>query len=139
MQEFEERNAASLDRQRSRRGPAYATRSSRVSLARTCADAGLLYFQGAKPDRAEDLYRRGAEVDPGNTPCRIQLAILCSKTNRPASAIGVCKELIAIEPDNAEHYRRLGMFYAKLRQYDAVRMQAKRAVEPRPTTRSAGN
>jgi tetratricopeptide (TPR) repeat protein len=132
MQEFEQRNAASMERQRSRRGLAHAADSTRVSLARTCSDAGLLYFHGAKLDRAEDLYRRGAEVNPQDTACRIQLGILFLRTNRPSSAIGICKELIAIEPGNAEHYRQLGMIYARLRQFDAARAQAKRAVELAP-------
>ena len=73
MEQFQRLKAESFPAQRDPRGVADDALNGRRNLAITCADAGTIYIDNGMPEKAEPLLRRGAEVDPNNLGCRIQL------------------------------------------------------------------
>jgi tetratricopeptide (TPR) repeat protein len=132
MEQYQKLQAESMGRQRSRRGVEYDAPRYRRILAGTCSHAATVHLGQQKLEKAEELLRRGAAVDPQDTVCRVQLALLFLRTNREPQAAGMCKELIEIEPNNAGHYLHLAMIYARLQQFDPARLAAKKAVDLAP-------
>jgi Flp pilus assembly protein TadD len=132
MDRYQKLQAESMRRQRSRRGVEFDPLRYRRILAVTCSYAAPVYFRRNRPEKAEELLRRGISADPQGTTCRIALALLFLRTKREPEAVGVCKELIEIEPSNAEHYLLLAMTYSRLQQFDAARRAAQKAVELAP-------
>jgi tetratricopeptide (TPR) repeat protein len=96
MAEFQKEQTESLPDQR---GPKDGTRDAshcRRDFALTCAEAGTVYLNNGRPEKAEPLFRRGAAADPENTACRIQLAELLYSANRVPETIPIVGELIEI-------------------------------------------
>jgi tetratricopeptide (TPR) repeat protein len=132
MQRYQKLQTASIENQRSQRGVALEVLRYRRMLAATCSHAAAVHLAHQKPEKAEQLLRRGAAVDRQDTTCRAQLVLLCLRSNRDAEALAVCKELITVEPNNATHHLHLAVVYARLRQFDAARLAAAKAVELAP-------
>jgi tetratricopeptide (TPR) repeat protein len=132
LQRSQKLHGESMMGQRSRRVIlSDAVRCRRV-LARTCCAAAAVYLGHHSLEKAEKLLRRGAAADPQDTACRMHLAVLLLQSNRGPESIGMCEELIAIEPNNARHHLHLAMIYSRLQQFDAARLAAQRAVELAP-------
>jgi tetratricopeptide (TPR) repeat protein len=132
MERYQKLEAESMGQQRSRRGVEFDAPRYRRILAGTCSLAASVYFRCNRPEKAEALLRRGAAVDPQDTTCRVALALLFLQTKREPAAVAICKELIEIEPNHAEHYLHLAMIYARLQQFDAARLAAQKAVDLAP-------
>jgi Flp pilus assembly protein TadD len=62
----------------------------------------------------------------------MKLALLFLQTKREPEAAAMCKELSEIEPNNAGHYLHLAVIYARLQQFDAARLAARKAVDLAP-------
>jgi tetratricopeptide (TPR) repeat protein len=131
-QEFERQNKLNMERQRSRRDASFDVARARQIFIVTSAQAAWIYQRNRNLDAAEDLLRKAAVADPKGGYGRAHLAAFFLTTGRTASAVIAYKELIALEPENAMHHLYLGMTYAQLRQFDAARSEAKRAVELAP-------
>jgi protein O-GlcNAc transferase len=106
--------------------------TTRQSLAQTHTQVGWVYLTRGKPERAEKLWRRAAEVDPGNTACRFQLVMLCQKAGRNQEALQLCQEMIRAEPTNGFHYLGLGNLHARLNQHREAEAAYQRATELAP-------
>jgi tetratricopeptide (TPR) repeat protein len=81
---------------------------SRRSVARTHSDIARVYGAVGQREKAEALWRRAAELDPGNMECRFHLMMSCQQTGRTAEALRICRELVRAQPNNAIHYLSLG-------------------------------
>jgi tetratricopeptide (TPR) repeat protein len=132
LQRSQKLHGESMMGQRSRRGILSDAIRYRRVLARTCCGAAVVYLGHHNLEKAEKLLRRGAAADPQDTACRMHLAVLLLQSNRGPEAIGMCKELVAIEPNNARHHLYLAMIYSRLQQFDAARLAAQKAVELAP-------
>jgi len=132
MEQFQKLKAESLPVQRDRTDRAEDALNCRRNLAMTCCDAGTVYIDNGRPEKAELLLRRGAEVDPANIGCRIQLEQFLFIANRAPETVPIVWELIEIEPDDALFHLRLAMIYAQLDRLDEARGAAKKALELAP-------
>jgi tetratricopeptide (TPR) repeat protein len=132
LEDFRRLDAEDMQDQRSRRDVAADLATCRKTLAKTCAEAAAVYQGHRNTARAEELLRKAISLDSRSGAARIQLALLFVATGRESQAIDMCRELIDLEPDRADHYLHLGMIYARLKQWDAARLNARRALELAP-------
>jgi tetratricopeptide (TPR) repeat protein len=102
------------------------------AAAQTCGDAAAVYRSQQKVSMAEELLTRAAALDSKNTSYRLSLIAILQEAGRDSKAAEVCKELIVLEPNNAVHHVELGFFYARMKQFDAARKAAQRALELAP-------
>jgi superkiller protein 3 len=132
MEQYQKLHTESVQAQQSRTDVPYDVRTYQRNLAMTCADAAAVYLAKGMPAKVEPLLRRGADVDPEYTRCRIQLAQFLSGAKRLPETIPILRQLIEIEPQNAIFHLRLAMTCAQLQQFDEARVAAKKAMELAP-------
>ncbi len=105
---------------------------ARLAAAATCGDAAAVYRSQRNFSKAEELLKRAAALDAKKTDYRTRLALILLETGRHSEAAKECQELIEIEPRVAAHYFNLGIIYARMRQFEAARKAAQRALELAP-------
>jgi len=132
MEQYQKLQAENTQVQRSRRDVVFDAVKYRRVLAMTCSNAGTVYIKSGRPEKAEPLLRRGADIDPKDVDCRIQLVQLLCLANRLREAAPVIRELIEIEPNNPIFYLRLAEVYSRIELLDEARKAAKKATELAP-------
>jgi len=132
MEQYQKLQAENSKSQRSKRDVVFDASRSRKILAMTCSDASTVYIRSGMPARAEPLLRRGVKADPEYTGCRIQLVQLLCLADRVPEAVPIMRELVAIEPANANFHLRLAMIYDRLARLDEARSEAKKSLELAP-------
>jgi tetratricopeptide (TPR) repeat protein len=106
--------------------------STREITLRTFTEAADVYFEGGDVERAEDLWRKAAFLDPRDTRCRRGLLALYERTNREGRALRVCQQLQQLQPENLDHWLNAGMLRARLGQFDAARHDLEHALRGDP-------
>jgi tetratricopeptide (TPR) repeat protein len=101
-------------------------------LAQTLSDAGGLYFQNLRFDKAEQYWLRASRLAPQHIPCRKQLADLYRDTHRTQKALEVCEQLRKIAPKNAPYHLMAAALLADLKHFDAAEQAAKQALTLAP-------
>ena len=94
--------------------------------------AGRVYFAHGVLTEAERLCRRAAVLDPGNTECRIQLAAMYQRNNRPEESLEMCRQLTRIAPENLIYRLNLGLMYANRGNSDAAEKAFKEVIRLEP-------
>jgi tetratricopeptide (TPR) repeat protein len=104
--------------------PEYNIRDERAlisgQLAPLHTTAGRVYYALRDARKAEEHWRRAAELNPADLPSRQALLALQRQEGRLDGAVGTLREMIAIEPRNPLHYLTLGMICGAQRQFDAA-------------------
>ena len=98
-------------------------------LAQTLTDAGTVYAENGKWQRAEAGWRRASLLDPRNTACRHSLVGLYSATGRLPEAVTVCEQLRQIAPRDAANEMNIGVLLARLKQFDAAEAAMRKAFD----------
>lgn len=94
--------------------------------------AGRVYLAHGLLTEAERLCRRAAVLDSDNTDCRIQLAALYQRNNRPEESLEMCRQLTRIAPENSIYQLNLGVMYANLGHSDAAEETLKEVIRLAP-------
>jgi len=92
----------------------------RSLAARTFTEVASIYAQHGDYQSAEPLWLRASALDTAQLSCRQNLGQLYHYTNRIDKAIEMCKQLTKLDPGNPEYLVNMGVFYARLEQYDAA-------------------
>jgi len=87
---------------------------TRKSVAQTHTDVGRVYARQGRVRDAEESWLKAAALDPQNTVCRLQLAILCQQTNRDREALKFYEEIATIDPSDALVHLNVGRLCLKL-------------------------
>lgn len=102
---------------------------------------GLLYEQKlGKFGKAEELYRRALEVNPGSAEYQYHLGATLSKQQKWKEAVAAYEKSLEIDGEQAEAHLRLGMALERLERFDRaqeVYMQAVRTDPRLPETYNA--
>jgi len=106
--------------------------SVRERLAQAYTDAGRAYARHGDDGEAEAPWRRAAALDEGNTACREDLAALYERSHREQESLLVCRELVEIDPNNADYSLNVGLLSARLGRFAAARSAVERAMELDP-------
>lgn len=101
---------------------------ARRSVAQTHTDAGRVYYGHGMMRKAEEHWRRAAELDPDNVACRMQLVPTYMQDGRDREALRICEELARIEPDNAVTHLNIGVLNARLKRFDVALSAVERAI-----------
>jgi tetratricopeptide (TPR) repeat protein len=87
---------------------------TRKSVAQTHTDVGRVYARQGRTGEAEELWLKAAALDPKNTVCRLQLAILYQQTNKDREALRFYEEIAMIDPSDALVHLNVGRLCVKL-------------------------
>jgi predicted Zn-dependent protease len=79
---------------------------------------GVIAFQTGDDGRAEDLFRKSLETDPGAFEPLVNLGGVLLKKNAAADALPFNRRAVRDRPDDALANAQLGMTYFKLDQFD---------------------
>lgn len=104
----------------------------RRAVAKTCLGAGQVYLKHQRPGRAEDSWRRAAEIDPDDMMCRAQLVVLLGQQDREVDIQKLFEQLVEQQPAAAANYYFLGTLHLRSRRYDAAEKPLQKAVELGP-------
>ena len=106
--------------------------SLRQSVAQTHTSIGQFYYVGGNVQKAEELLRRAAALDPRHSGCRILLASLYQQDGRAAQALQLHEQLSRIEPNNVIHHMNVGILSAQLQHFDNAEKAFERAIKCAP-------
>jgi tetratricopeptide (TPR) repeat protein len=104
----------------------------RQSVAQTHTSIGKYYYTRGNVQKAEELLRRAAVLDPRHTGCRILLASLYQQDGRAARALPLHEQLSRIEPNNAIHHMNVGILSSQLQRIDNAEKAFERAIKCAP-------
>ncbi|MHC4462206.1 MAG: tetratricopeptide repeat protein [Planctomycetota bacterium] len=89
----------------------------RTGVAGTYKDAEQLYRKKGNLQKAEELLKRAATLDPKNTVYLERLASLYQMSNRLSDALQMYKKIREIEPDNAINHMNIGVVSMLFKQF----------------------
>jgi tetratricopeptide (TPR) repeat protein len=101
-------------------------------VAQTHTKVGLIYREQGHEVKAEERWRRAAELDPSDTVCREELASLHVEKGRDREALRVYEQLRQIAPKNPQYHLRIGLLYARLNRVDDALAAVRQALEIDP-------
>ncbi len=105
---------------------------ARKMLTSVYTASGIVYAEQTLPDKAEEMWRRAAVLDPQGVECREKLLQLYDGSKRTEEAVRVCEELCRIEPENADHWLDLALLNSQLARWDAAIEAIEKAIELAP-------
>ncbi len=106
--------------------------STRQSFAQTHTQIAWVYQSQGKPDVAESMWKRAADIDPANTASRFHLLMAYQRSGRNREGLALCQEMILAEPTNAMHHLSLGNLHARLGQRSETEAAYRNAVKLSP-------
>ncbi len=98
----------------------------------TFVEAGRIYDRHQNPQKAEQLWRKAAILDPRNKECRMHLALRRLASNRQQEALELCKQIEDIDPDKADTYLMTGTIYLRLERFTDAEQAFAKAIERAP-------
>ena len=103
------------------------------STAQTHTDVGRVYMKKGRHREAEAMWRRAAALDPENSLCRLQLAVLCHQTGNSGEALRYYEEVAKLDPTDGLVQLNLGRVCAKLRQFERAEQAFKEVLKLAPS------
>lgn len=96
------------------------------------ASAGKAYYNLRDARKAEENWRRAADLHPADLESRRALLMLQRQEGRLNEAVATLKEIIEIEPKSAANYVTLGALYGAQRQFDHAEEMFQKVCQLRP-------
>jgi tetratricopeptide (TPR) repeat protein len=87
---------------------------TKKSVAQTHTDVGRVYVTAGRLREAEGLWLKAAELDPKNSLCRLQLAVIYQQTGRHREALKYYEEIATVDPNDALVQLNMGRVCMKL-------------------------
>jgi len=88
------------------------------SAAMTYINVGRMYRDNGKLQKAEELLKQAAGLDPENVVCFLELASLYQDCNQPVKALQMHRRVSEIQPEFAISYLLIGILSAQLERMD---------------------
>jgi tetratricopeptide (TPR) repeat protein len=102
------------------------------SVAQTHTDVGRVYMIRGRAREAEMLWLKAHELDPQNTLCRLQLAVLYQQTGRYREALEYYQEIASLDPKDALVQLNLGRVCVKLNEIERAEQAFAQAIQLAP-------
>ncbi len=96
-----------------------------AQVASTLTACGELYAARGNIQRAEELWRRAADLSPLDVRSREHLANLSKRLNQLEEALRRCEELCRIEPTNGLRFLNAGILHARRKDFAAAELAFK--------------
>jgi tetratricopeptide (TPR) repeat protein len=105
---------------------------TRRSVAHTHTDIGRVYNAHGYPDKAMQLWKKAANLDPNNIDCRLHLSALYLQNRKPLDALKLYEQITRIDPENGISYFFIGNINAQLSRFDDAEKAYKKVIEVAP-------
>jgi len=105
--------------------------------ALTYIEAGQMYRDVGKLDKAEELLKKAAGLDPENSVCLLELTSLYQKNGRQLKALQMLKKIGEIEPDNAICQFQIAVLSSQLKLFNDAENALRKVITLAPQ-QSAG-
>jgi len=102
------------------------------SAALTYIEAGRMYRDDGKLQKAEELLKRAAGLDPENIISFQELASLYQKQGQLSKTLEMHKKISEIVPDNPICHTNIGIFSLQLKQYDGAEQAFRKVIALAP-------
>jgi tetratricopeptide (TPR) repeat protein len=110
------------------------------SVAQTHTDVGRVYVKAGRVREAEALWLKAAELDPKNSLCRLQLAVIYQQTGKHHEALKYYEEIAKADPNDPLVQLNMGRVWMKLNdteQAEQAFTQALRLAPNQPESHSS--
>jgi adsorption protein A len=104
----------------------------RNTVVRLCLAASGIYMQNDRPQSAEQLWRRAAQLDPQDRQSRDSLCEWLIYEGRLAEALPFSSALCELDPRNPRQRLRLGILYAQTDKVDEAASAFGKVIEIAP-------
>jgi protein O-GlcNAc transferase len=84
----------------------------------TYTDIALMYRDQGNTQKAEDLLKQGAGLDPNNITCLYELASLYNTNGAPLKALQLFKQINHIQPDYVMGHYMTGVLSVRLKRFE---------------------
>jgi len=105
---------------------------TKKNTALTYIEAGQMYRDAGKFDKAEELLKQAAGLDPENAVCFSELASLYQKNGQPAKAIQMYKKISEVEPENPICYAGIAMLSVQLQRFGDAEKAFRKVIKLAP-------
>lgn len=102
---------------------------TRQIAVQTHLGAGRCYQAHGQVEKAIEMLRKAAILDPENVPSRTELFAIYVQNGHEREALAVCRQLCRIEPGQGDHWLNLGLLRASLNDLEGARSAMKRALD----------
>ncbi|NLY01069.1 MAG: tetratricopeptide repeat protein [Rhodopirellula sp.] len=109
-----------------------ASRTREIAV-QTHLGAGRCYYTHGQVEKAIEMLRKAAILDPENVPPRTELLAIYLQNGHEREALAVCRQLCRIEPGQGDHWLKLGLLRARLDDLEGARSALKRALAIDPS------
>ena len=104
----------------------------RKGAAETYLLAGQMYQTGGNFQKAEELYKKAATLNPENIQCLEKLASLYITRNRITDAISLYRRISEIDPKDPICHLNIGILSMRLKQLDKAEKAFRKVIEVAP-------
>ena len=105
---------------------------TKKSVAQTHTDVGRVYVKEGRVREAETLWLKAAELDPKNSLCRLQLAVVYQQTGRHREALKHYEEIAMADPNDALVQLNMGRVWVKLNDMERAEQAFQQAIRLAP-------
>jgi tetratricopeptide (TPR) repeat protein len=105
---------------------------TKKSVAQTHTDVGRVYVTTGRLREAERLWLKAAELDPKNSLCRLQLAVIYQQTGKHREALKYYEEIAKGDPNDALVHLNMGRVWMKLNDTEQAEQAFAQAIRLAP-------
>jgi len=105
---------------------------AKKSVAQTHTDVGRVYLKQGRAQEAEELWLKAAALDPSNTLCRLQLAVLYQQARKDREALRCYEEVAHLDANDGLVQLNLGRLSAKLKETARAERAFKEVIKLEP-------
>ena len=102
---------------------------TRRSVAHTHTDIARVYHKHGNSDKAEQLWKKAAMLDPNNVECRFHLSTLYLQNHKLPDALKLYKQIAGIDPNNGVAYFFIGNINARMSRFDDAEKAYRKVME----------
>ena len=102
---------------------------TRRSVAHTHTDIGRVYQEHGSSDKAEQLWKKAATLDPNNVECRFHLSTLYLQNHKLPDALKLYEQIAGINPNNGVAYFFIGIINAQMNRFDDAEKAYRKVIE----------
>ena len=106
---------------------------TRRSVAHTHTDVGRVYQRQGDLSRAEQLWRRAADINSADGASRLYLAEMYQQAGKLPDALRCYEQLVRLQPDRGMHHFHIGNVNLLLQRLEAAEAAYLKSIQLEPT------
>jgi tetratricopeptide (TPR) repeat protein len=106
--------------------------NTRRSVPQSFTDVGRVYMTQRRAREAEEFWLKAVALDPTNTLCRLQLAVLYQQTAKHSESLRFYEEVARIDPNDGLVHLNMGRVALKLDRLDRAEQAFREVIRLEP-------